>query len=160
MTLKVFISYSSKDMSVVNQIKKTIEASDIDVFVAENSIKPGENLNDSIIKNIKESDMFVLLWDKNTTGSDYVKQEIGMAKLADKIIVPFVLNEGIPLPDFIRDIKYIRAYENVETSIKALQEIISEKAKAKQEAEKKEKTKNAVGIVILAAIILFLVSQE
>jgi len=160
MPLKAFISYSSKDMPIVEQIRKTLEASDIDVFVAEDSIKPGEILKDSIIKNIKESDMFVLLWSKNATDSDYVKQEIGAALGVNKLIVPFVLNKGIPLPEFIRDIKYIPAYENIGKAFKTLQEIISGKAKEKQEIEKKENIKNAVGIAILAAIFIFLAKQE
>ena len=160
MALKVFISYSSTDIPIVEQIKKAIESPNINVFIAEHSIKPGENLNDSIIKNIKESTMFVLLWSKNATESDYVKQEIGTAKGFGKLIIPFVINEGLVLPEFIRDLKYIRAYENIDKSIKTLQEIVSGKAKEKQELEKKENIKDVVGIAIIAAIILFLASQE
>jgi len=131
MTLKVFISYSSKDMSTVTQIAEELEALDIDVFVAEHSIKPGENLNDSIIKNIKESDMFVLLWGKNASTSDYVKQEIGVARGADKQIIPFVIDDGVALPEFIKDIKYIRAYENPANAFKDLCETVSGNVKIK-----------------------------
>lgn len=131
MSLKVFVSYSSKDMLTVTQIAEELEALNIDVFVAEHSIKPGENLNDSIIKSIKESDMFVLLWGRNASESDYVKQEIGIARGSDKQIIPFVINEGIALPEFIRDIKYIRAYENTDNAFKDLCETVSDNAKIK-----------------------------
>ena len=131
MSLKVFVSYSSKDMSTVTQIAEELETLGIDVFVAEHSIKPGENLNASIIKNIKESDMFVLLWGKNALTSDYVKQEIGVAKGADKQIIPFVIDGGVALPEFIKDIKYIRAYENTDRAFKDLCETVSDNAEIK-----------------------------
>jgi len=129
MSLKVFVSYSSKDMSTVTQITKELEALDIDVFVAEDSIKPGENINVSIIKNIKDRDMFILLWSKNSSESDYVKQEIGIAKGADKQIIPFVLDDGIALPEFIKDIKYIRAYENTDKAFNDLCKTVTDRAK-------------------------------
>lgn len=160
MPLKAFISYSSKDMPIVNQIKKTIKASNIDVFVAEDSIKPGESLNDSIIKNIKESDLFILLWSKNAGKSDYVKQEIGIATGTNKQIIPFVIDKGVKLPAFIgEDIKHIPAYENLEKSIEALKRTTWGKAAIKQATENKE-TIIAVGLIILLVIFIFLASRK
>jgi len=131
MSLKVFVSYSSKDMSTVTQITEELEALDIDVFVAEDSIKPGENLNESIIKNIKDCDMFILLWGKNASTSDYVKQEIGIARGADKQIIPFMIDNGVALPEFIKDIKYIRGYEDTDKAFNDLCETVTDKAKIK-----------------------------
>ena len=158
MSLSVFISYSSKDMPIAKQIKETLEAQDIDVFIAEDSIEPGSHLNNSIIKAIKESDMFVLLWSKNATKSDYVKQEIGIAKGVNKPIIPFVLHKGIELPEFIKDIKYIRAYENFDKSSKALQKTILGKTTGKQAVESKEII-IAVGLMILVVIFIFLLAK-
>jgi len=161
MPLKAFISYSSKDMPIVEQIQKTIKASDIDVFVAKDSIKPGESLNDSIIKNIKESDLFILLWSKNADKSAYVKQEIGIATGANKQIIPFVLDKRAKLPAFVgENIKHIPAYENLEKSIEALKRTTWGKAAVKQTTKENKETIIAVGLMILLVIFIFLASRE
>lgn len=160
MTYNVFISYSTKDMKIVKIIRNTIKASNIEVFVADDSIEPGSNLNNSILNSIKKCDLFVLLWSKNSCNSDYVKQEVGIAKGSDKYIIPFVLNKRIELPTFINDLKYIKAYEGLEKSLEVLQKSIYKRVNYKKPSEKREKILDAVAILILVAVVIGLLSQE
>ena len=44
MAYRIFVSYSSKDSPVVEQIQGLLSGTGIEVFVAEHSVRPGEPL--------------------------------------------------------------------------------------------------------------------
>lgn len=153
MSYKIFISYSTKDMAIVNELVRHLQDSSIELFVAEFSVKPGEKLNDSIIKAIKQSDHFVLLWSKNSKGSEYVSQEIALALSNEKKILPIVLDKDLKLPGFINDLKYLPAYKGLSESIKWAQENLINSAK-------KSERNNALILLGLAVGALFLFGRE
>jgi predicted nucleotide-binding protein len=70
MNYNVFISYSSKDLPIVDEIKEKLNYQYINVFISEYSISPGEPLIEKIIKNIKKCDIFILLWSPAAKKSD------------------------------------------------------------------------------------------
>jgi hypothetical protein len=41
-----------------------------------------------------------------------VPQEIGIAKGCNRIILPVVMEEGVPVPGFINNLKYLAAHKN------------------------------------------------
>ena len=41
MLCRVFISYSTKDLEIVNKIKEQLKREEVEVFIAEYSIEPG-----------------------------------------------------------------------------------------------------------------------
>ena len=151
MAYNVFLSYSTKDMPLVNKIKNILEDAGIEVFVAEYSVPPGNKLNNSIISAIKKCDLFVLVWSKNSKSSEYVQQEIGIAKGNNKIILPIVLHKKLELPAFISDIKYMKAYERPEESLKEFQEEVVELAMKRK--------KQTIGTILLIGGLILLLTK-
>lgn len=153
MAYKVFVSYSTKDISLAEHIKTSITNPLVEVFIAEYSIKPGEILDEAIIAAIKTCDLFVLLWSRNSKSSEYVPGEVAIARGDKKIIIPLVLEDGLELPAFIKDVKYTAVYRNPSESFDSLKRYIL------TTAEKREQTK-ALVILGLTASIVWLASSK
>ncbi len=132
MPYKIFISYSTKDITIVDHVKKTLSNDKIDVYVAEYSAMPGANLSQDIQNAILYCDLFIVIWSKNSKSSEWVSQEIGIAKGNNKYILPVVLNKSLELPAFIKGLKYIDSSINVETMTKKIKSVIFPKVKIKQ----------------------------
>ena len=124
MQFRIFISYSSHDLSQVDLLRQGLENSPIDIFVAEHSVAPSENLSDKITEAINNCDLFVLLWSANAEASGWVSQEIGHAKALKKNILPLVLNEGVEPPGFISNLKYLPVYQNPASAFQQARDII------------------------------------
>ncbi len=134
MSYKVFISYSTKDIGLINRFRTILNPS-VETFIAKYSILPGGNLAPEIITAIKSCDLFILMWSQNSKVSEWVPQEIGIAVSENKIILPVVLEPNIILPGFIKDRKYLPIYENHENSINWLRQNIFERAQEKQKRD-------------------------
>ena len=96
-TFNIFVSYSAEDVEkikpVLNQLS-TIQ--DIKMFFAEKTIDPGDIVSETIINNIKASDVFLVFYSESAIKSNYVQQEIGVAKSNNKIIIPILLDSNKP----------------------------------------------------------------
>jgi len=102
MAYNVFISYSSKNLHIVDWARSTLAQPGVtEVFAAEYSVLPSHVLNDAIIRAIRGCDLFVLLWSHDARTSDYVPQEIGIAVGCNKTILAVVMEENVPVPGFI-----------------------------------------------------------
>jgi len=93
---------------------------------------PGQSLSSEIIAAIKSCDLFVLLWSKNSQSSEWVPQEIGIARAAEKPIIPLILEPGLQAPGLIKDIKYLSIYDGPEKSLAWLQQHVVERKQSKQ----------------------------
>ncbi len=153
MAYKVFISYSTNDFPLVEHVRRLLTNPAVEVFIAEYSVAPGTPLAQNIISAIKTCDLFVLLWSRNSESSEWVPQEIGIARGGDKTILPLVLEDGLGLPGFIKELKYFQAYCNPSDSLTWLQNHIFARA------EKQQKI-NAVALLGLAALVVWLFSQK
>ena len=153
MAFRVFISYSTRDMALVNHVKHLLEDSSIEVFVAEYSVSPSSPLAQNIIDAIKDCHLFIVLWGENSRTSEWVQQEIGIATSGKKPILPVLLTPGIALPGFIRDLKYLPVYDRPEEALAWLRANVFARARKKQQ----EDTWAWVGI---AAAVLFLATRK
>lgn len=45
MAFRVFISYSTDDLQTVNEVKEALENQGVEVFIAEYSVKPSQQLD-------------------------------------------------------------------------------------------------------------------
>lgn len=155
MNYNIFISYSTKDIEVVKKFQSILENTpDLNVFVAADSVKAGENLSGNIQTAIKNSQLFLLLWSKNSKESEWVSQEIGIAKQAEKDILPIILDKGMSAPGFISDLKYIAAHDDLEKTVKDVQEEL------KKRAIRHKKVSSLALAGLTAAIIFLLFSSE
>ncbi|MEW6379074.1 MAG: toll/interleukin-1 receptor domain-containing protein, partial [bacterium] len=93
----IFISYSSKDIEdimPVNILLKSIQ--DTDVFIADESLAPGTEISNELINKISKTDIFIVFFSTNSAKSNYVQQEIGVARANNKLIIPIVLDGTKP----------------------------------------------------------------
>lgn len=157
MPYKVFISYSTKDFDTVEKVRKNLDLPNVEVFIAEYSIEPGKSLSNEIMKAIKECNLFVLLWSPKSKYSEWVTQEIGIAKAENKKIVPIVLKEGMKLPGFIKDLKYLSLPNSPEKTINWLKEHIFKEAKEKLNKQQSNRVLASISILI---VLIWLLSSE
>lgn len=150
MAYNIFISYSSKDKVIANQVCNAISNEYVRVFIDEQAISYGENIPQKIIKAINSCDLFVLLWSQNARNSDWVQQEIGITKARNKKILPLLLHRGITLPAFIQELKYLPVYENPIDAYSWLQQHIFNRTK------KKEENNTLIGLGLSATLLYFL----
>jgi len=95
--LKIFISYSTKDLEKIKPILKHISSiQGTKTFLAEENIEPSSEVIQTIIGKIKSADIFLVFFSKNAKKSEYVQQEIGIAKGNNKIIAPILLDSNTP----------------------------------------------------------------
>ena len=88
--MKVFLSYSTKDMDIAQMIKEELKLLGVEVYLAEEDPQPGRILAEKIKKELRNSDLVIALITPNSLQSTYVWSEIGGAALADKPIIPLV----------------------------------------------------------------------
>lgn len=164
MKFNIFISYSTKDLQQVKALEKQLSNTPINVFVADHSILPGEELTSKISEAIRGCDLFIVLWSKNAKNSDWVSQEIGKATALNKKILPLVLDRGLTLPGFLSDLKYLSVAKDPENSLcEATRIALIEYDKKQSDIEaikaKKQKDKDALVKMGIGALLLWAISQ-
>lgn len=164
MQYKIFVSYSTQDIDHVELLRRQLMGTPIDVFVAEHSVRPSENLGEKISKAIEECDLFVVLWSNNAKDSGWVSQEIGRAGALNKTILPLVLTEGLSLPGFISNIKYLPVYKEPSNATLEAREIIvnsyNQKAQMLAQVEaKKQKDNESLALLGIGAFLLWAFSK-
>lgn len=90
MAYKVFISHSTRDWGLVASLAKFLSIFGVQVFVAEWSLTPDEQINKKVFNRIKSADCMVALLTRNGTRVDWLQQEIMYALRTDKPIIPLV----------------------------------------------------------------------
>ncbi len=164
MKYKIFVSYSTHDIEQVDLLNKQLSGTPVDVFIAEHSVLPSENLGIVISNAIEECDLFVVLWSQNAQESGWVSQEIGKATAYNKPILPLVLTENISLPGFISNLKYIPVYKNPENAALQARNLIANSYNKKHQElalieQKKQSDKETLALMGIGAFVLWAVSK-
>ena len=87
---RIFLSHSSKDKDFVNLITLMAKLIDIDVYRYDHDVQPGMNVAEKLKQAIRKSDAMIVLLSEASQFSPYVHQEIGMADISNKPIIPLV----------------------------------------------------------------------
>ncbi len=156
MAYKVFISYATKDLSIVNQFQHMLthdSDGSVDVYIAHYSARPGTILDEDIKKAIEECDLFILFWSQHSKASEWVSQEIGIATHAKKTITPIMLETNLELPGFIKKLKYLPAYEDPYFAMGWVRGDVYRLAREKQQRDN-------LTLLGTGAVILWLISRD
>jgi len=159
MEFRIFVSYSTLDLAQVELLRSQLSNTPINLFIAEHSVTPGENLSEKIKDGISGCDLFVVVWSKNAKESGWVSQEIGQALALSKPILPLVLDKEHPPSGFVSNVKYIPMFEDVPQALYKAEEIITRGYTKKHErlqAEKKRKESDDMAKLGIAAFLLWL----
>jgi len=106
MTFTVFVSHSTKDMNIVNELTKWLRANNVVVHVAELQVQAGKRLPEKVSNFINQSDCVLAILTINGARSKWVNQEIGFAVRAGKLVIPIV-EEGVRVKGFLESLEYI-----------------------------------------------------
>lgn len=128
---KIFVSYAQPELNWAEYLKQFLSFSGVNVYVAEYDLMPGKSLSSSISNQIKDCDLFVLLWTQNARLSTFVNNELFLAKTEGKDILPILLQYGILLPQLLGDIKYLDIAKMPETQLAWLRDFVEKKAQSK-----------------------------
>lgn len=74
--MQIFLSHSSKDAAIAEQICEQLEKNGTQCFIAPRNIRPGKEYAEEIINGIDESAAVVLLMSENANSSPHVLREV------------------------------------------------------------------------------------
>ena len=119
-----YISYSTKDIAIANNVCKVLEDNDLKCWIAPRDINPGLNYSDEIMNGIASSKILVCILSKSSQQSHFVLNEIDMAVSRKKPILVYKIDEssldgmefilmGAQFIDASSSLKYDDLVENV-----------------------------------------------
>lgn len=130
--MKIFISHSSEDNSIVTKIVKTLEEYNIDHWVDNKELAgEGHSIGREINVGLENCSHFLLVWSQYSRNSKWVKKEYNAATSRDydDLIVKIIFRlDKTLLPPLLADFKYHSVNDdNVGTKIIDVVESIKEK---------------------------------
>ncbi len=153
MAFNVFISYSTKDIGIAHRLQNYLtQIQDTSIFLSESSLIVGQ-LSDTLVMKIKECDLFIVLYSKNSQNSNYVQQEIGVARGNIKIIIPILLDSEAKPDAMILDTSYLTLYdeEKRNAQMPKLYNYIAQESKKKNNIQ----TLLALSAIILLGYVIY-----
>lgn len=123
MNNKVFLSYSREDAAIANLITKTLELEGIKIWLAENEIKPGVNILETISESISACDYIIILVSSYTLKSLNQQKEINLTinqlKNRNITIIPVLIDDGI-IPKELSAMTHLDIRKDLDKGIKRL----------------------------------------
>ncbi len=111
---RIFISHSSVDKPIVRRIEsELVNDKSLKLWIDENEILVGDDIQNTITKGLKESDYLIIIISENSVRSNWVNFELTqfMAIAENQNIIPIILEEGEffnePINNLIRRLKYL-----------------------------------------------------
>lgn len=145
----VFVSYSSKDRIIVNQIVGMIEEMGISCWKAPECIPAGSSYAREIPKAIAGCEVFLLMLSKTSQDSIWVEKEIDNAITNRKTIIPLALDDE-PLNDaflfYLNNVQMISYYHNPERALDSLKVQLNYLIEENDSDTKKQSAKESVKV--------------
>lgn len=88
---KIFVSYSWKDKSIVQQLEADLKSAGAELWIDYSEARGGDNLPERISEALDWCDTFLLIWSDAAVSSSWVKLEWSSATSLRKRIIPCVL---------------------------------------------------------------------
>lgn len=141
-TIRVFISYSTKDKLLAGKIKDLLEVYGLEVFLAHEDIRPSADWQDVILRNLESTDIFIPIYTLSFKESAWADQESGYALAKGKKIIPLAINGFLPY-GFLGVIQALNC--NIEESNNSIAPLVDKIIKEiKENTEFKEGYKDGV----------------
>ncbi len=94
---EIFVSYSRKDIQMVNRVVAHLSARKIPLWIDRSGIAGGSQWRAQIVQAVRECPAFLLVVSQNSIASDNVRKEIDLAEHYEKKIYPVFIEE-VQLP--------------------------------------------------------------
>jgi TIR domain len=95
----VFISHSSKDKAIGDEICRFLETNGISCWIAPRNVMPGKNYGAAIVEAIDECAVFLLVLTNESNKSGQVVREVERAASANAVIIPLRVEPVPPSRD-------------------------------------------------------------
>ena len=92
---EVFISYSSDDVLIAQAVCHRLEEDDVRCWMAPRDVIAGRPFEGQIVRAIKGCAVMVLIFSPRSNASVHVGNEVAQAFKANKIIIPFIVEETV-----------------------------------------------------------------
>jgi len=102
MSLKTFMSYSAEDAEIVYRVWDILTRIGIKSYAYKKFPKPGEPINESVMKAMKTCRCVIVFLTKTGAKSHWVNQEVGAAVALNKKVIP-ILENGVEWKGFIAE---------------------------------------------------------
>jgi TIR domain len=99
---RIFLSYSEEDRELAQRIARLLAAAGFEVWW-DRQISAGESYQNVVEKALHAADLMVVLWSRNSVGSDWVKKEAEQGRTVGKLVP--VLIEQVHPPVGFRNIQ-------------------------------------------------------
>ena len=96
MTAVVFISHSSADRGLADDIRADLEARGVSCWIASRDVPPGANFGEAIIGAMERARVMVLVFSRNADRSEEIKKEIALAGQKDVVVIPLRVENVTP----------------------------------------------------------------
>ena len=93
---RVFISHSSKDKTIGDEICRFLEGNGIPCWIAPRDVMPGKNYGAAIVDAIDECAVFLLVLTSESNRSGQVVREVERAASSDSVIIPLLVDAVQP----------------------------------------------------------------
>ena len=146
----IFISYSSKDNNIAQEICKSLEDSGIKCWIAPRNVLPGSTYPSQIMKAIRACSDFILIASDNINASHHVQNEVAQAFDMRKKIIPIRVEEfnlSDELKYYLSRVQWITAdkdFANAIDSIKGVMIFDNQIGTQNSENGRTEKKKNSI----------------
>jgi hypothetical protein len=113
---QVFLSYADEDRAMMEKIRNSLRRKSITVWTNKTDIQTGEAFDEAIKRGIEQADNLVFLLSPESVNSTYCQQELDLALLLNKRIIPILVREIDPnqVPSALRSLQYIDLTDNVQ----------------------------------------------
>lgn len=132
----VFVLYSHKDKKFVEKLVQSLKFKRFNIYYDEEVLNIGDNIKETILLNIKKSDVIVLVLSKESEKDNFISYELKAAKENHKKILPVIIDTEGNIPDEIKNLKYADFTKDYEISVrqlaKSLVNSIEEKSSSQQ----------------------------
>lgn len=94
--MKAFISYSTIQIKLAQEIKDFLKTIDIDSFIAKDDLRTASDWKNMIFNELSASDIFIPILTLDFKKSEWCSQELGIAFYNNKKIIPISVDDCKP----------------------------------------------------------------
>lgn len=127
MAQSIFISHASDDAAVARQMCAALEGVGITCWIAPRDIRAGADYRNEILRGIRETDAFLLVYSRKASESEHVAREVGYADERGKTVYPVRVDstnvEG-PLEYLLQGKQWVDFNANPEQAMRSVAEAV------------------------------------
>lgn len=127
MAQSIFISHASEDAGVARQMCAALESAGLKCWIAPRDIRAGADYRNEILRGIRETDAFLLVYSRKASESEHVVREVSYADEQGRGIYPVRVDshriEG-PLEYLLQGKHWVDFNANPEQAIRSVAEAV------------------------------------